>query len=72
MKKNVGSADRIIRLILAALVAVLYFTNIITGTLALIFSAVAAIFVLTSFVSFCPIYAALGLNSLQKKKDAAH
>jgi fatty acid desaturase len=68
MKKNMGSADRIIRIILAAVVAVLYFTNVITGTLAIVLLVIAGIFVLTSFISFCPLYALVGLNTCPAKK----
>jgi len=68
MKKNMGSADRIIRFILAAVVAVLYFTNVITGTLGIVLMVIAGIFVLTSFISFCPLYALVGLNTCPSKK----
>ena len=56
MKKNMGNADRIIRVLAAVVVAILYFTNQISGTLAVILGLVAVIFVLTSFMSFCPLY----------------
>lgn len=68
MKKNMGSADRIIRFILASVVAVLYFTNVITGTLGIVLMVIAGIFVLTSFISFCPLYAIVGLNTCPSKK----
>jgi fatty acid desaturase len=68
MKKNMGNADRIIRIILAAIVAVLYFTNIITGTLGIVLLVLAGVFVLTSLVSFCPLYAIVGLNTCPAKK----
>lgn len=68
MKKNMGSADRIIRFILAVVVAVLYFTNVITGTLGIVLMVIAGIFVLTSFISFCPLYAIVGLNTCPSKK----
>lgn len=69
MKKNMGSADRIIRVILAAVVATLYFTNVITGTLGIVLMVVAAVFVLTSLVSFCPLYAPFGLKTCALKSD---
>jgi hypothetical protein len=69
MKKNMGSADRIIRTIIAAIVLALYFTNVITGTLALVLIVLAGVFLLTSFVSFCPLYALFGLNSCPVKKN---
>jgi len=70
MKKNMGSADRIIRFIVAAIVAVLYFTNVISGTLGIVLLVVAAIFLITSFISFCPLYAPFGLSTckMQEKK----
>ncbi len=63
MQKNMGSTDKIIRVLLAAVVAVLYFTNIISGTLGLVLLAFAAVFVLTSLVSFCPLYTILGIKT---------
>ena len=68
MKKNVGNADRIIRVILAAVFAVLYFTGIVPGTVGLVLVALSGIFVLTSLISFCPIYAIVGLNTCPAKK----
>jgi len=57
MKKNMGNADRIIRILAAIIVAILYFTGVISGLVAIILGVVAIIFVLTSLVSFCPLYA---------------
>jgi fatty acid desaturase len=68
MKKNMGNADRIIRIIIAAIVAALYFTNIITGTLGIVLLVLAGVFVLTSLISFCPLYAIVGLNTCAAKK----
>jgi hypothetical protein len=68
MKSNMGSADKIIRIVLAALVAILYFTNVITGTVGIILLVVAAVFVLTSLISFCPLYAVFGMNTGKKAK----
>lgn len=69
MKKNMGGADRMIRFIIAIAVAALYYFNVIEGTLAYVLMAFAAIFVLTSFVSFCPLYTLIGLNTSKEKKD---
>ncbi|MBK8292060.1 MAG: DUF2892 domain-containing protein [Flammeovirgaceae bacterium] len=66
MKKNMGSADRVIRVILAAIIVTLYYTGIISGTTALISLGLAAIFVLTGLVSFCPLYLPFGLSTLRK------
>ena len=68
MKKNVGNTDKIIRLLVAATIAVLYFTQVITGTLGLVLLAAGAVLALTSLVSFCPLYTALGLNTCPAKK----
>lgn len=68
MKPNMGGTDRIIRLIVAAIVAVLYFTGTLTGTLGIVALVVSAIFVLTSLVSFCPLYTLIGLNTCLVKK----
>lgn len=68
MKKNMGSADRIIRLLLAAVFAYLYFGGIVTGTAGIILLILGAVFVLTSLVGFCPIYSLVGLNTCQMKK----
>ncbi|MEO5998236.1 MAG: DUF2892 domain-containing protein [Chitinophagaceae bacterium] len=69
MKKNMGNADRIIRLLLAAVVAVLYFTNMITGTFGIVLLVIAGVFVLTSLNSFCPLYSLVNLNSCPVKKS---
>ena len=67
MKPNMGTTDKIIRIALAALVAILYFTNVITGTIGIVLLVVAAVFVLTSLISFCPLYPILGMNTSKKK-----
>lgn len=69
MKKNMGSADRIVRFLIAALIAVLYFTDVMSGTMGLILLIVAAVFALTSVVSFCPLYAPFGLSTCNSKDD---
>jgi hypothetical protein len=68
MKKNMGSADRVIRVLLAAVFAVLYFTGIVPGTIGIVLVALSAVFVLTSLVSFCPLYTIVGLNTCPVKK----
>jgi len=67
MKKNMGNIDRIIRVIIAAAIAGLYFANIISGTTAIILIALAAIFVLTSILGFCPLYAPFGIKTCKTK-----
>jgi len=68
MKKNMGGADRMIRFVLAAVIGVLYWQGIIEGTLAYVLIAVGVIFVLTSFVSFCPLYRIVNLNTCKVKQ----
>lgn len=68
MKKNMGSADKIIRLIIAAVIAYLYYNGTISGTLGIILLTFAGIFVLTSLISFCPLYSLIGLNTCPVKK----
>ncbi len=63
MKTNMGTVDRIFRVILAVAVAVLYFTNVISGTVAIILGAIAGIFLLTSLVGTCPLYLPFGLST---------
>ncbi len=68
MKKNMGSVDRIVRVILAIVLAVLYFTGIIGGTLGIVLLVLGGIFLLTSLVSFCPLYAPFGLRTNKSKE----
>jgi hypothetical protein len=68
MKANMGSTDKIIRILAAVLIAVLYFTNLISGTLAIILLAFAGVFILTSFISFCPLYLPFGISTKPKDK----
>jgi hypothetical protein len=67
MRKNVGTTDKIVRLLLAALIAVLYLTNVITGTLAIVLLVVAVVLVLTSLFSRCGIYAITGQSTCEVK-----
>ncbi|GAB1446130.1 MAG: DUF2892 domain-containing protein [Cyclobacteriaceae bacterium] len=68
MKKNMGNADRIIRIILALVFVVLYYTGTVTGLLGIFLMVVTVIFAATSFISFCPLYAVLGINTCPTKK----
>jgi hypothetical protein len=67
MKKNVGTIDKAIRILVAVVVVVLYFAHVITGALAVILLALAAIFVVTSLLSLCPIWLALGISTRKKE-----
>jgi hypothetical protein len=64
MKKNMGNEDRIIRVVAAIAIIALYFGGIISGTVATILLVLAAAFIATSFVSFCPLYLPFGLNTI--------
>jgi hypothetical protein len=63
MTKNMGTADRVIRTLVALCVAALYFTHTISGTLAIVLGLVAIAFVVTSFVGWCPSYVPFGLST---------
>ena len=63
MKKNMGTIDRGIRVVIAITVGVLYFTGQISGTVAIILGVLAVVFVLTSLVGTCPIYLPFGLST---------
>lgn len=63
LNKNMGTLDRIIRLVIAAVIAVLYFTGNLSGLAAIILGILAVIFVVTSLVSFCPTYLPFGLST---------
>lgn len=68
MKKNMGYIDRVIRVIFAVAVAILFFNGVITGTFGIVLMVLAIVFVLTSMLGFCPIYTVLGINTTPAKK----
>lgn len=70
MKKNMGNADRIIRLLLAALFAYLYFGGIVTGTIGIVLVVLGAVFVLTSLIGFCPLYVPFGISTCPTRKSS--
>ncbi|MBT4036137.1 MAG: DUF2892 domain-containing protein [Candidatus Marinimicrobia bacterium] len=71
MPTNMGSIDRAIRATLAVLIGVLYFMDQISGTAAIVLGAVAVIFLLTSFMSFCPLYWPLKLSTAKKEESSS-
>ncbi|OYD42897.1 hypothetical protein CHU00_17775 [Sphingobacterium cellulitidis] len=71
MKKNMGSQDKLIRIIIAIIIAILYFTNVISGTLAIVLLVVAGIFILTSIIGICPLYSILGISTCKKSTTNA-
>lgn len=68
MKANMGTLDKILRIGIAITVAILFYLQIITGTWAIILLSLSAIFVITSLVSFCPLYLPFGISTCTKPK----
>ena len=66
MKANMGTTDKVLRIAVAALIAGLYLGNVISGTMAIVGLVLAGIFLLTSTMSFCPLYSTFGLNTCKK------
>ena len=66
MKMNLGTIDRVIRLILAIGVSILFFTGIIPGTVGIILMVLAAVFLITAFIGFCPLYFPFGISTKNK------
>lgn len=67
MKKNMSTTDRIIRILVAALLAYLYFSGIVGGALGIILLIVGIVFLLTSIIAFCPLYPILGFKTHKKE-----
>ena len=67
MKRNMSNLDRIIRVILAAVFAYLYFGGIVTGALGIVLVVLAAVFMLTAIVAFCPLYAPFKISTYKSK-----
>ena len=67
MKSNMGSADKAIRIVLAIVFAGLYITKLVEGTVGLALLVIGGVFLLTSVISFCPLYTLLGMNTSEKK-----
>lgn len=69
MKNNMGIVDKTIRILIAIVIAIMYFTNVISGTTAIILGILAIVFALTAFVSFCPLYLPFGINTGKKEQQ---
>ena len=67
MKKNMGTADKVVRILAAIVIAGMYFGQVISGTFAIILLILAGIFIITSFISFCPLYLPFGVSTKSKK-----
>ncbi len=68
MKKNMGTADKSIRIVIAAIVVGLFYAEVITGTLGIVLLVLSGVFVLTSLISFCPLYTLFGINTCSNKQ----
>ena len=68
MKTNIGRIDKIIRIIIAIVVTILYFTDVITGTFGITVLAIAGVLLFTSFIGFCPFYTMFGIGTCAKDK----
>jgi len=67
MKKNMGTADKVVRILIALVILVLLFTHVISGIVAIVLLVLSIIFVLTSLISFCPLYWPFGISTGKKK-----
>jgi len=68
MKKNMGTIDKVVRIVLALVAVVLFFTHVISGVLGIVILVLAGVFVLTSLISFCPLYLPFGISTCKKKE----
>ena len=67
MKKNMGNVDKIVRVLIAVVIAILFFTKVISGTLGIVLLVLGGVFLLTSLVGFCPLYAPFGIKTCKTK-----
>lgn len=68
MKTNMGSTDRVIRSLLAVTAITLYATGVVTGTFGIVLMVLSGIFLLTSLISFCPLYTLIGFNTCPARR----
>lgn len=68
MKKNMGTTDKVIRVIVALIFATLYFTETVPGTAGLVLLILGAVFLLTSIVGFCPLYSPFGISTCSTRE----
>jgi len=69
MKTNLGTLDRIIRVIIAVVITILYFTHMLTGTLGIILLIIAALLIVTSIIGYCLLYTIFGISTVSKSKE---
>ncbi len=67
MTKNMGNADRLVRVLIAVLIGIAYFTGMISGTVAIVAAVIAVVFLATSVISFCPLYRLVGMNTCARR-----
>lgn len=65
MKRNMSNLDRIIRVVLAAVFAYLYFGGVVSGALGIVLVVLGGVFLLTSIIGFCPLYAPFKFSTLR-------
>ena len=68
MKQNMGTIDKVVRILIAIVIGILYFAHVISGTAAIVLLILAGIFIVTSFMSFCPLYLPFGISTKKKSK----
>lgn len=71
MKRNLSITDRWVRIGVAFFIALLYFTNVINGTWAIILALVGVVLVLSSMVNWCPLYHLFGFSTYHKEEPVA-
>ena len=67
MKANMRTPDRIIRVLVAIIVLVLYFTGVTSGTFGIVLIVIGAVLLSTSFINYCPLYGIFGVSTNRKK-----
>ncbi|TXF79005.1 DUF2892 domain-containing protein [Chryseobacterium sp.] len=68
MKKNMGRTDQTVRILIAVIISVLFYNDVISGTLGIVLLVLAGVFLITGALSFCPLYALIGINTCPKDK----
>ncbi len=69
MKKNMGNVDRLLRIVIAIVFSVLFFTGTVTGTVGIVLLVLGGVFLATSLISFCPLYTLVGINTCPAEKQ---
>jgi ABC-type bacteriocin/lantibiotic exporter with double-glycine peptidase domain len=72
MKKNMGTLDKVFRILVAAVIVGLFFAHVLLGIVAIVLLVLAGIFVVTSFIGFCPLYLPFGISTKKNNKEIQH